>query len=60
MDIALEQFLQHLVVERGLAPLTVEAYAHDLTGLASFLKQTGRQQWRDTTFEDLQHYLDDL
>ena len=41
MDQALEQFLQHLVVERGLAPLTVEAYAHDLTGLAAFLKAAG-------------------
>jgi integrase/recombinase XerD len=60
MDHALEQFLQHLVVERGLAPLTVEAYAHDLAGLASFIKETDRQHWRDISFEDLQHYLDDL
>ncbi len=60
MDHALEQFLNHLVVERGLAALTVEAYAHDLAGLAAFLKQAGRDHWRHTTLEDLQGYLNDL
>lgn len=60
MDHVLEQFLHHLVVERGLAALTVEAYAHDLAGLAAFVKQAGREHWRDLNLEDLQRYLDDL
>jgi integrase/recombinase XerD len=60
MDQTLEQFLQHLVVERGLAPLTVEAYAHDLTGLAAFLRAAGQEQWSIVTLEDLQGYLGDL
>ncbi len=60
MDQSLEQFLQHLVVERGLAPLTVEAYAHDLTGLAAFLRAAGQAQWSAVTLEDLQGYLGDL
>ena len=60
MDQPLEQFLQHLVVERGLAPLTVEAYAHDLAGLAAFLRTAGPAQWAAVTLEDLQRYLEDL
>ena len=60
MDQTLEQFLQHLVVERGLASLTVEAYAHDLTGLLAFLKQVGQESWQAVTLETLQHYLEDL
>jgi integrase/recombinase XerD len=60
MDQTLEQFLQHLVVERGLAPLTLEAYAHDLAGLSAFLKQAGKETWQAITLEDLQLYLGDL
>ncbi|HSO72834.1 MAG TPA: site-specific tyrosine recombinase XerD [Thermodesulfobacteriota bacterium] len=60
MDEPLEQFLQHLVVERGLAPLTVEAYARDLAGLAAFLRAAGQEQWSAVTLEDLQRYLEDL
>jgi integrase/recombinase XerD len=55
MDQALEQFFQYLVVERGLAPLTVEAYAADLAGLAAFLPPG--QDWRDLALEDLQRFL---
>jgi integrase/recombinase XerD len=60
MDRALEQFLHHLIVERGLAPLTLEAYAHDLAGLSSLLKELGRGNWREISLEDLQHFLADL
>ena len=34
---SIDLFLDHLVVERGLAPATVEAYARDLGRLAGFL-----------------------
>lgn len=57
MDQALEQFLQHLVVERGLAPLTLAAYAHDLARLAAYLHERGRDGWRTITLTDLQDYL---
>jgi integrase/recombinase XerD len=60
MEAPLEQFLQHLIVERGLAPLTVEAYAQDLKGLASFLKQIGQEQWANVILEELQRYLENL
>jgi len=60
MDEPLEQFLQHMVVERGLAPLTVEAYARDLAGLAAFLRAAGQEQWSAVNLEDLQRYLEDL
>ncbi|WP_449244901.1 site-specific tyrosine recombinase XerD [Desulfobacca acetoxidans] len=60
MDAAVEQFFQHLIVERGLAPLTVEAYAHDLAGLRSFLTGLGRSRWDETTLEDLQFFLNHL
>ena len=34
LDAAIESFLAHLAVERGLAPSTVEAYGRDLSSLA--------------------------
>ncbi len=60
MDQALEQFLQYLLVEKGLAPLSVEAYAHDLTQLATAAKQAGKQGWGDIQLIDLQRYLSEL
>ena len=35
LDLAIESFLAHLAVERGLAPSTVEAYGRDLASLAA-------------------------
>jgi integrase/recombinase XerD len=60
MEQALEQFLQYLVVEKGLAPLSVEAYAHDLTQLATAAQQTGKQGWGEIQLTDLQGYLSEL
>jgi integrase/recombinase XerD len=34
LEPTIDAFLSHLAVERGLSPATVEAYAHDLRGLA--------------------------
>ena len=42
MDAALNQFYQHLGVERGLASLTVEAYARDLQDFWVFIEGRGR------------------
>lgn len=60
MEQALEQFLQYLVVEKGLAPLSVEAYAHDLTQLATAAQQAGKQGWGEIQLIDLQRYLSEL
>jgi len=57
MDAALNQFYQHLAVERGLASLTVAAYASDLNNLWEFLEFRGRHAWTAVTLADLQDYL---
>ncbi len=36
LDLAIQQFLDHLKVERQLTPATVEAYGRDLAGFARF------------------------
>lgn len=41
MSAALDAFLQHAAVERGLAPRTIEAYASDLTRFAAHLEEAG-------------------
>jgi integrase/recombinase XerD len=57
MDAALNQFYQHLGVERGLAPLTVEAYARDLQDFWEFLEERGRSHWGAVALTDLQDYF---
>jgi integrase/recombinase XerD len=57
MDAALNQFYQHLGVERGLAPLTLAAYARDLQDFWEFLEARGREQWATVTLGDLKDYL---
>jgi integrase/recombinase XerD len=37
LDLAIQQFLDHLRVERELTPATVEAYGRDLAGFAHFV-----------------------
>jgi len=41
MGAALDAFLQHAAVERGLAPRTIEAYASDLARFAAHLEAEG-------------------
>jgi integrase/recombinase XerD len=57
MDAALNQFFQHLQVERGLARLTVEAYARDLQVFWGFLSLRGTADWASVTLVDLQDYF---
>ena len=57
MDAALDQFYQHLEVERGLAPLTVEAYARDLQDFWGFLSERGRTDWGAVDLAVLQDYF---
>jgi len=60
MDELLEQFYHHLTAERGLAPLTLESYAHDLQDFREFLRQQDRESWEEATMEDFQNYLSSL
>ncbi len=57
MDAALNQFYQHLQVERGLAPLTVAAYARDLQDFWEFLEGRARSHWGTVVLTDLQDYF---
>jgi integrase/recombinase XerD len=57
MDAALNQFYQHLGVERGLASLTVAAYARDLLDFWEYLESRGRTQWGAVALSDLQDYF---
>jgi integrase/recombinase XerD len=57
LDELLEQFYHHLAAERGLAPLTLESYSHDLQDFREFLFTLARTSWEEVTLEDLQTYL---
>jgi len=57
MDAALNQFYQHLGVERGLAPLTLAAYARDLQDFWVFIEGRGRNDWGAVALGDLQDYF---
>jgi integrase/recombinase XerD len=57
MDTALNQFYQHLGVERGLAFLTVAAYSGDLQDFWEFLGTRDRTAWTAVTLDDLRAYL---
>lgn len=57
MHAALDQFYQHLGVERGLASLTLAAYAHDLQDFWEFLECRGLNSWAAVSLSDLQDYL---
>jgi integrase/recombinase XerD len=57
MDAELNQFYQHLGVERGLAPLTVAAYARDLQDFWEYLDSRGRASWGAVDLTDLRDYF---
>lgn len=60
MDAELEQFYHHLGVERGLARLTLAAYAQDLLDFRQFLETRGLTDWLAVSLADLQGYLASL
>ena len=57
MDTELNQFYQHLTAERGLASLTVAAYAGDLQDFWQFAEARGLASWGAVSLNDLQDYL---
>jgi integrase/recombinase XerD len=57
LDEAVDLFLDHLKVERGLARHTLEAYARDLARLMAFLDARGRADVDDVTELDITDHL---
>ncbi len=66
MEKAIEEFLQHLVVERGFSQNTLDAYRNDLGQFTEFLKDrlpaggSGYDLWRQVDLDLLNDYLSDL
>lgn len=60
MDSAIRQFLDYLVLERGLSHNTRESYGRDLADFAEFLSDRGIKYPSAVRRTDLQEYLEDL
>lgn len=54
---SLDSFLNALVVEKGLAAHTLEAYSHDLNRLAEFLAAAGLASWEESRPEHIRSYF---
>jgi integrase/recombinase XerD len=57
IDLAIQQFLDHLRVERELSVATVAAYGHDLTAYARFVVGRGKNDVRELRPVDVLDYL---
>ena len=57
LDSALDLFLSHLRIERGLAPNTVEAYGRDLRRYLDFLEGRKLHEWAQVDRAVVQEYL---
>jgi integrase/recombinase XerD len=53
----IDQFLHHVVVEKGLSPNTLEAYARDLRGYGLLLRGKGILEVEKISPEEPLHYL---
>jgi integrase/recombinase XerD len=57
LDEAVDLFLDHLKVERGLAAHTLDGYGRDLAKLSQFLTERGREDVDDITATDITDHL---
>lgn len=57
VDEAVDTFLDHLKVERGLAVHTLDGYGRDLARLGTFLSERGREDADDVTPADITDHL---
>ena len=57
LDEAVDLFLDHVKVERGLSPNTLDGYGRDLNRLGQFLADRGRQDVDDVTSADITDHL---
>jgi integrase/recombinase XerD len=60
MDMAVQQFLDHLKVERELSPATVAAYGQDLATFGRFLARRGTSQVEEVRPRDVTEHLIEL
>ena len=63
MDEAVQSFLDHLSIERGLSPNTIAAYGRDLSGFMKYLKENGitsQDQLTDTIMTGYLNHLREL
>lgn len=60
MQQKIREFLDHLLVERGLAENTISAYHNDLTQYLQFVESMGITRWADTTQDSLAEFLKSL
>ncbi len=57
LDPALDLFLVHVRVEKGLSANTVEGYGHDLRGYLDHLAAAGVARWAEVTRRHVQDHL---
>ena len=57
LETAVDAFLTHSAVERGLAPRTIEAYGRDLAHLCRYLAESGVGRLRDLRREHLTGFV---
>jgi integrase/recombinase XerD len=60
LDAALDLFLSHVRLEKGLSANTVEAYGRDLRRYLEHLAAMGRTSWEAVTRADVQAHLAEL
>lgn len=60
MDEAVQSFLDHLSIERGLSPNTIAAYGRDLSGFMKYLKENGITSQDQLTDTIMTSYLNHL
>ena len=54
----LQFYLEHLIIDKGLSPLTIESYEKDLSGFILFL-ETNQLDLKDCTLEKLDVFLNE-
>jgi integrase/recombinase XerD len=57
VDAAVDAFLAHAAVERGLSPRTIEAYGRDLGRLSAHLAETGVRRVRNVRHDHLTGFV---
>ncbi len=57
IELAISGYLDHLIVDRGLAFLSVQAYAADMKGFTGFLRQRSIQNTTEIQREDILVFL---
>ncbi len=60
IDLAIDEYLSYLRVERGSSPLTIEAYSGDLADYRSFLDEAGVSELERVERETIVGYESDL